>query len=95
MISSVLKTIGSRDCLYPGVPGIHVMADGHLVSRVSDFIMYSVEAEFIDRVVAEYGPCRFCVSMNDSASLTAPSNKGRRNRIRADLCEGTRKGGVR
>lgn len=35
----------------------HVMKDGHAVSRVSDFIVYSVEAEYIDKVVAEYGPC--------------------------------------
>ncbi|EIN09383.1 prephenate dehydrogenase [Punctularia strigosozonata HHB-11173 SS5] len=41
---------------YDGVPGITVLPDGHRVSRTSDFIMYSVEAEFIDRVVAEYGP---------------------------------------
>ncbi|KAI8989839.1 Prephenate dehydrogenase [Trametes punicea] len=41
---------------YTGVSGIHVLENGHLVSRVSDFIMYSVEAEYIDRVVAEYGP---------------------------------------
>ncbi|TFK90282.1 Prephenate dehydrogenase [Polyporus arcularius HHB13444] len=41
---------------YEGVPGIHVLKDGHLVSRVSDYIVYSVEAEYIDRVVAEYGP---------------------------------------
>ena len=41
------------------VPGIHVLENGHLVSRVADFVMYSVEAEFIDRVVAEYGPCTF------------------------------------
>ncbi|TFY70497.1 hypothetical protein EVG20_g2524 [Dentipellis fragilis] len=39
-----------------GVPGITVLKDGHYVSRTSDFIMYSVEAEFIDRVVAQYGP---------------------------------------
>ncbi|KAH9952021.1 Prephenate dehydrogenase [Amylocystis lapponica] len=41
---------------YEGSPGIAVLRDGHLVSRVADFIMYSVEAEFIDRIVAEYGP---------------------------------------
>ncbi len=39
------------------VPGVFVFPDGHGVSRSSDFIIYSVEAEFIDRVVAEYGPC--------------------------------------
>lgn len=27
------------------------------MSRTSDFIVYSVEAEFIDQVVAQYGPC--------------------------------------
>ncbi|KAF8142155.1 hypothetical protein EV363DRAFT_1249364 [Boletus edulis] len=41
---------------YRGVPGITVHADGHAVSRISDFIMYSVEAEFIGRVVSQYGP---------------------------------------
>ena len=33
------------------------MRDGHAVARSSDFIIYSVEAESIDKVVAEYGPC--------------------------------------
>jgi hypothetical protein len=42
----------------PGKPNITVMQDGHAVSRSSDFIVYSVEAEYIDRVVAQYGPCR-------------------------------------
>ena len=42
-----------------GVPGISVLPNGHHVSRTSDFIIYSVEAEFIDRVVAEYGPCAY------------------------------------
>lgn len=42
---------------YPGVSGVKVLKDGHHVSRASDFIIYSVEAEFIQRVVAEYGPC--------------------------------------
>ncbi|CAG8842103.1 11036_t:CDS:2, partial [Racocetra persica] len=36
--------------------GLKVLRDGHAVSRRSDFIIYSVEAENIDRVVAEYGP---------------------------------------
>lgn len=39
------------------VPAVTVLRDGHLVSRAADFIMYSVEAEFIDNVVAQYGPC--------------------------------------
>ncbi|KAJ7612178.1 prephenate dehydrogenase [Roridomyces roridus] len=41
---------------YADVESITVFEDGHGVSRSSDFIMYSVEAEFIDRVVAQYGP---------------------------------------
>ena len=40
-------------------PNIHPMQDGHAVARSSDFIIYSVEAEFIEKVVAEYGPCTF------------------------------------
>ncbi|KAF4552290.1 Prephenate dehydrogenase-like protein [Elsinoe fawcettii] len=32
------------------------MKNGHLVSRSSDYIIYSVEAENIDRVVSIYGP---------------------------------------
>ena len=43
--------------LFKGFDGITVHPDGHHVSRMSDFILYSVEAEFIDRVVGEYGPC--------------------------------------
>ncbi|KAJ7256523.1 prephenate dehydrogenase [Mycena haematopus] len=41
---------------YADVAGVTVFPDGHYVARSSDFIMYSVEAEFIDRVVAQYGP---------------------------------------
>ncbi|KAJ9109742.1 hypothetical protein QFC19_001972 [Naganishia cerealis] len=39
-----------------GVPNIQVLKDGHQVSRISDFIIYSVEAEFISQVVKTYGP---------------------------------------
>lgn len=35
---------------------IHIMLNGHHVSRRSDYIIYSVEAEYIDRVVSIYGP---------------------------------------
>lgn len=40
------------------VPNIQVLKDGHQVSRISDFIIYSVEAEFISQVVSLYGPCK-------------------------------------
>ncbi|WVR03321.1 hypothetical protein IAU60_000312 [Kwoniella sp. DSM 27419] len=36
--------------------GITVLQDGHSVSRLSDFIIYSVEAAAIAAVVREYGP---------------------------------------
>ncbi|KAL1986852.1 hypothetical protein VTN96DRAFT_5505 [Rasamsonia emersonii] len=36
--------------------GITILPNGHLVSRISDYIIYSVEAAFIDKIVAEYGP---------------------------------------
>ncbi|KAK4703453.1 prephenate dehydrogenase (NADP+), partial [Phenoliferia sp. Uapishka_3] len=36
--------------------GLTPMRDGHLVSRESDFIMYSVEAEYLGKVVAQFGP---------------------------------------
>ncbi|KAF9005257.1 prephenate dehydrogenase [Cyathus striatus] len=41
---------------YADSPNIVPMPDGHAVARSSDFMMYSVEAEFIEKVVAEYGP---------------------------------------
>ncbi|KAK7457767.1 prephenate dehydrogenase (NADP(+)) [Stygiomarasmius scandens] len=41
---------------YANCPGVKVLQDGHAVARSADFMMYSVEAEFIARVVAEYGP---------------------------------------
>lgn len=41
----------------PDVPGVAVVQDGHAVSRTADYIIYSVEAEYIDAVVAQYGPC--------------------------------------
>lgn len=39
------------------------MRDGHLVSRESDFIIYSVEAEYLDAVVKEYGPCECALAL--------------------------------
>ncbi|KAG9093665.1 prephenate dehydrogenase (NADP(+)) [Ceratobasidium sp. 392] len=39
-----------------GINGINVLRDGHAVSRTADWIMYAVEAQFMDKVVAEYGP---------------------------------------
>ena len=36
---------------------IQILRDGHQVSRVSDYILYSVEAEVIGKVVEAYGRC--------------------------------------
>ncbi|KAL7747066.1 prephenate dehydrogenase (NADP(+)) [Sorochytrium milnesiophthora] len=44
------------DALTEQYPEYTVLRDGHLVSRKCDFIMYSVEAKNIDRVVSQYGP---------------------------------------
>lgn len=35
---------------------VDIFKNGHYVSRVSDFIIYSVEAKFIDRIVSIYAP---------------------------------------
>lgn len=40
------------------IPNITILRNGHFVSRASDFIVYSVQAEHIERVVAVYGPCK-------------------------------------
>lgn len=41
---------------FAGTEGVKIVKDGHLVSRMSDYIIYSVEASNIDKVVAMYGP---------------------------------------
>ncbi|KAF9070104.1 prephenate dehydrogenase [Rhodocollybia butyracea] len=45
-----------REYCSTNIPNVQVLKDGHAVARSSDFMMYSVEAEFIGRVVEEYGP---------------------------------------
>ncbi|KAL0632657.1 prephenate dehydrogenase (NADP(+)) [Maublancomyces gigas] len=41
---------------FANTENIKIFANGHLVSRLSDYIIYCVEAELIDDVVAVYGP---------------------------------------
>ncbi|UKZ79144.1 hypothetical protein TrVFT333_006894 [Trichoderma virens FT-333] len=41
---------------YNGKKNIEILPNGHYVSRASDYIIYSVEAAIIDRVIAQYGP---------------------------------------
>lgn len=38
-------------------PKVEIMPNGHLVSRGSDYIIYSVEAKNIDAIVKTFGPC--------------------------------------
>ncbi|PCH37938.1 prephenate dehydrogenase [Wolfiporia cocos MD-104 SS10] len=58
---------------YADHPTITVLRDGHQVSRISDFTMYSVEAEFIERVVAEYGPStKYGAIVAGQTSVKAP-----------------------
>ena len=66
-----------------------VLPNGYAVSRASDFIIYSVEAELIDRVVKEYGPCE---SNNPSHSDLHyfPSHKAKRCRCWPNLRKNAR-----
>ncbi|KAK9451688.1 uncharacterized protein V1518DRAFT_409259 [Limtongia smithiae] len=41
---------------YQNNPLVTIFENGHYVSRQSDYIIYSVEAENIDSIVAQYGP---------------------------------------
>ncbi|PHH59349.1 hypothetical protein CDD81_3353 [Ophiocordyceps australis] len=41
---------------YAGTVNLEICRNGHLVSRASDFILYSVEAAVIGGVIAQYGP---------------------------------------
>ncbi|KAI5475556.1 prephenate dehydrogenase (NADP+) [Pseudohyphozyma bogoriensis] len=52
------------------------MQNGHLVSRESDFIIYSVEAAFLDDVVALYGPStKVGAIVSGQTSVKAPEKK--------------------
>ncbi|KAM0786591.1 hypothetical protein ACM66B_002046 [Microbotryomycetes sp. NB124-2] len=56
-----------------GKEGLVAMKDGHLVSRESDFIVYSVEAAYLDAVVKEYGPStKFGAIVSGQTSVKAP-----------------------
>lgn len=79
----------------PDLPGVVPMRDGHAVSRSSDFIMYSVEAEFIDKIAAEYGPCTYVALMNPFTLLLPCSHQGQRNRSWPDVRQGSGEGRLR
>lgn len=53
--------------------GITPLRDGHAVSRVADFIIYSVEAAAIGAVVKEYGPStKIGATVAGQTSVKAP-----------------------
>ncbi|KDQ50412.1 hypothetical protein JAAARDRAFT_199970 [Jaapia argillacea MUCL 33604] len=71
---------------YAGVPGVTVFRDGHLVSRSSDFIVYSVEAEYIDRVVADYGPStKVGAIVSGQTSVKSPEKEAFEKYLPADV----------
>lgn len=53
-----------------------MLRDGHKVSRSADFIVYSIEAEYIDRVVRLFGPCELSISTLCSTYLFAATKIG-------------------
>lgn len=59
LISAQYVVLIAQQCVNLGVPGVTVVKDGHHVSRRADYIVYSVEAEYIEAVVKQYGPCTF------------------------------------
>ncbi|KAJ7510185.1 prephenate dehydrogenase [Mycena galericulata] len=70
---------------YADVSGITVLHDGHSVSRSSDFIMYSVEAEFIEQVVAQYGPStKMNAIVSGQTSVKAPERAAFENHLPPD-----------
>ncbi|KAH7929055.1 Prephenate dehydrogenase [Leucogyrophana mollusca] len=76
----------SLKAAYEGVPGVTVYPDGHAVSRISDFIMYSVEAEHIGRVVAQYGPSTKVGSIvSGQTSVKAPEKEAFEAHLPADV----------
>ncbi|KAG8886458.1 prephenate dehydrogenase (NADP(+)) [Tulasnella sp. 332] len=68
------------------LPGVTVFKDGHLVSRASDFIMYSVEAEFIGDVVAQYGPStKIGATVSGQTSVKDPERQAFEKHLPSDV----------
>ncbi|POY72148.1 hypothetical protein BMF94_4785 [Rhodotorula taiwanensis] len=62
------------------------MRDGHLVSRESDFIIYSVEAAYLDRVVAQYGSStKVGAVVSGQTSVKAPERAAFERYLPADV----------
>lgn len=94
-MKSLLQLDGAQEFLLD-IPNVQVLKDGHAVARSSDFMMYAVEAEFIGRVVEEYGPCKQMphrAYTNTTLISSCSSNQNWFNRCRSDFCQSTGEGG--
>ncbi|GAA5914342.1 hypothetical protein JCM8208_004443 [Rhodotorula glutinis] len=66
-------------------PNLVPLRDGHLVARESDFVVYSVEAAYIDHVVAQYGPStKVGAIVAGQTSVKAPERKAFEQHLPAD-----------
>ena len=66
-------------------PRLVPLRDGHLVARESDFVVYSVEAAYIDQVVAQYGPStKVGAIVAGQTSVKAPERKAFEQHLPAD-----------
>ncbi|KAN0061913.1 prephenate dehydrogenase (NADP(+)) [Thecaphora frezii] len=66
--------------------GINVLKDGNHVSRRSDYIIYSVEAAYIDTVVAQYGPSSKIGSIvAGQTSVKAPEREAFEKHLPSDV----------
>jgi len=70
-------------CSSTDTPGVYPQKDGYAISRSSDYIIYSVEAEFIERIVAQYGPCEYGFKCQLTSSCESECN-----RCWQDICQG-------
>ncbi|KAK7213329.1 hypothetical protein V2G26_020507 [Clonostachys chloroleuca] len=65
---------------------IEICRNGHLVSRASDYIIYSVEAALIDRVIAQYGPStKLGAIVGAQTSCKAPEIKAFESHLPKDV----------
>lgn len=63
-----------------------ILRNGHEVSRISDYIIYSVEAENIDKIVAAYGPStKYGAIVGGQTSCKAPEIKALEKTLPADV----------
>ncbi|KAK4217895.1 prephenate dehydrogenase [Rhypophila decipiens] len=71
---------------FSGNSNVQILRNGHLVSRASSYIIYSVEAASIGRVVAQYGPStRLGAIVGGQTSCKDPEIKAFEEYLPADV----------